>query len=223
MDNMKIYNKVRAVPENAKKTIVAGRLKGMTDINPMWRIQALTEQFGPCGIGWKYVIREKRMEPGANGEIAAFVDIDLFYKLGETWSDPVIGTGGSTFVAKERNGMYTSDECFKMALTDALSVACKALGVGADVYWAAGRSKYSDHPDSSEPTQGLPFPAPASEKPGARIPPESDAPVYCEKCKNRVADYFDGKETIKAAARAERSMEMFGRVLCAVCARKEPQ
>ena len=45
MDNMEIYEKVRSVPENAKRKIEAGRLKGKTDINPMWRIKTLTEQF----------------------------------------------------------------------------------------------------------------------------------------------------------------------------------
>lgn len=139
---LKIYNAVRQVPENAKKLIKGGRLSGMTDINPMWRIKTLTEQFGVCGIGWKYVITDKRLEQGANGEIAAFVDIDLYVKVDGEWSEPIPGTGGSSFVAKERNGMYTSDECFKMALTDALSVACKALGFAADVYWDKDRTKY---------------------------------------------------------------------------------
>jgi molecular chaperone DnaK (HSP70) len=46
------------------------------------------------------------------------------------------------FVAKEKDGPYVNDECFKMALTDAISVACKALGVGADVYWQEDRTKY---------------------------------------------------------------------------------
>lgn len=97
MENMGIYNAVRAVPDNAKKPISAGRLRGMTDINPMWRIQALTNQFGPCGLGWKYVIKDKRMENGANGEIAAFVDIDLYYKVDGEWSEAVPGTGGASF------------------------------------------------------------------------------------------------------------------------------
>ena len=52
MVNMDIYNKFRVVPAEAKKTIAAGKLKGFTDVNPMWRIKMLTEQFGPCGIGW---------------------------------------------------------------------------------------------------------------------------------------------------------------------------
>ena len=85
MSNLKLYNAVRSVPENAKKRITGGRLSGMTDINPMWRIKTLTEQFGICGIGWKYVITDKRLEQGANGEIAAFVDIDLYIKIDDEW------------------------------------------------------------------------------------------------------------------------------------------
>lgn len=143
---MEIYNAVRTVPENAKKPIYAGRLKGMTDINPMWRIQALTEQFGPVGIGWYYKTVRKWVEEGADGVKCAFVDIELYIKHNNEWSMPIEGTGGNSFVAKEKSGLYTSDEAFKMALTDAISVACKALGFGADVYWQAGRSKYNSTP-----------------------------------------------------------------------------
>lgn len=142
MDNLDIYNAVRSVPKEAQKTIAAGRLKGFTDINPVWRIKKLTEQFGPAGIGWKYTITDKRMETGADNTIAAFMDIDLFVKVDGKWSEAIPGTGGSMFVAKEKGGLYTSDECYKMALTDALSVACKALGVGADIYYQNDRDKY---------------------------------------------------------------------------------
>ena len=143
MSNLEIYNEVRSVPKEAQKKIKGGRLSGMTDINPMWRIKQLTETFGPCGIGWKYEITDKRLEEGGNNEIAAFVDIDLYYKKDGEWSEAIPGTGGSTFVAKERKGLHTSDECFKMALTDAISIACKALGFGADIYWDKDTTKYS--------------------------------------------------------------------------------
>ena len=158
MSNLDLYNKFSTVPKEAQKDIKAGRLKGMTDINPMWRIKMLTEQFGICGIGWKYVITDKRILEGANGVVCAFVDIDLFVKVDGVWSEAIAGTGGSTFVAKESSGLYTSDECFKMALTDAISVACKALGMGANVYWQEGRTKYTTKPD--EKNQPKPEPTP---------------------------------------------------------------
>jgi len=149
-DNLTIYNTVRNPPKEALKPIKGGRLSGYTDINPMWRIKALTEQFGVCGIGWKYTITKQWTEQGANGEIAAFTNIDLYIKVSGEWSDAIPGTGGSSFIAKERSGLYTSDECFKMSLTDAISVACKSLGFAADIYWNSDRSKY-DRPEEQKP------------------------------------------------------------------------
>lgn len=147
MANLDLWEKVRAVPPTAIKPIVGGRLKGMSDINPVWRQKELTNQFGMCGIGWKYVITKQWLETGGKDEIAAFVNIDLFIKVNGEWSDAIPGTGGSSFVANERNGPYVSDECFKMALTDAISVSCKALGFGADVYWDKDSTKYNKHHD----------------------------------------------------------------------------
>lgn len=140
--NMATYNAFAEVPDNAKKTIGGGRLKGMTDINPMWRIMMLTERYGPCGTGWKYVITDKQIVPGVDGVICVFMDIDLYVKENGEWSEAIPGTGGSQLVSKESKGLYTNDECFKMALTDAISIACKALGMGANVYWQSGRTKY---------------------------------------------------------------------------------
>lgn len=152
MDNLQYYERFRAVPETAKKKIGGGRLKGMTDINPLWRIKMLTEAFGPCGVGWKAPIRKQWIEPGANGEMMAFCNIELFIKVDGVWSDGIDGTGGAMQVSKERDGLYTDDECFKKAYTDAISVACKMLGVGADVYWDKDRTKYDTLP-SVEPAQ----------------------------------------------------------------------
>ena len=132
-ENLSLYRRCSQPPQEALKTIGAGRLKGYTDINPMWRIMKLTEEFGPCGVGWKYTIDRQWTEPGANNELSAFCNISLFVKIDGGWSEAIPGTGGASFVAKERSGMYTSDECYKMALTDALSVACKALGFGDTV------------------------------------------------------------------------------------------
>jgi hypothetical protein len=141
LENLIIYNQVREVPTSAQKKINGGRMNGKTDINPMWRIKVLTEQFGPCGIGWYYIPVKKWTET-FESETAAFVDIELYVKYDNEWSKPISGTGGSMFVANEKNGPYVSDECYKMATTDAISVACKQLGIGADIYWDADKSKY---------------------------------------------------------------------------------
>lgn len=151
MDNMKLYNDIRQVPQDAQKPFNNGRFKG-TDINPMWRIQTLTEQFGPCGIGWYMEPIRRWSERTDSGEVCAFVELNLYIKHPETgdWSAPIYGIGGSKMVQNEKKGPYINDECFKMATTDAISVACKNLGMGADIYWQSGRTKYSTNPVAQE-------------------------------------------------------------------------
>lgn len=201
MGNMDIYNAVSAVPDSAQKRITGGRLNGMTDINPMWRIRELTELFGPCGIGWKYKIVREWLETASTGEVGAFVDIELQYRitLDADWSEPIPGTGGSRFVAAEKgNNLRASDECYKMALTDAISVACKALGFGADIYWEAGRTKYNADP------------------------PEQDEEYTCAQCGKTIRDgkKKDGS-TWKAGDIALYAQKRYDRQLCFECLKKE--
>ncbi len=148
-ENLKIWDSVSKPPKEALKQITGGRLSGMTDIKPQWRYKAMTEQFGPCGVGWKYTITKEWTEPGSHEQLLCFVNVYVFYKYGEVWSEAVPGSGGSMLVTKETKGLHTSDEGFKMALTDALSVAMSRIGVAAEIYmgnWTG--SKYKDQPQS---------------------------------------------------------------------------
>ncbi len=150
MDNMKLYNELREVPKEATKPIAAGRLKGMTNINPQWRLKKLTEAFGPCGIGWYTEIVKEWTEPATTGEIVTNIIINLYVKQDGEWSKPIVGVGGSKIATKETGGIYVNDEGYKMAYTDAISVACKALGMAADIYYANDRTKY-DLPVEDKP------------------------------------------------------------------------
>jgi hypothetical protein len=137
-DNMQWWDKLKQPPASALKQIQAGRLKGKSDINPQWRYQVLTQLFGPCGVGWKYEIVKTWREEGSDGQVFAFADILLYVReVDNLWSNPIPGSGGSMLIAKESSGLHSNDEAYKMAITDALSVACKMLGVAADIY--AGR------------------------------------------------------------------------------------
>lgn len=206
-DNMKLYNQARKVPAEAKKTIGAGRLKGFTDINPMWRIKRLTEMFGACGVGWWYTIKDKTIiNDERSKQSAAFVDVELYYIDPETGnpSHAIPGTGGSGFVTQEKNGAYMSDECFKMALTDAISVAAKSIGIGADVYYEKDRDKYTfdGTPDAPPPPQTR----------------KDDTLFKCEQCGKVLSSYpgADGKP-VSIRKHAEGSKLKFGKVLCLDC------
>jgi len=146
-DNMRIWNATKRPPTDALRTIKGGRLNGKTDISPQWRYQALTEHFGPCGDGWKYEIKRLWTEQGHDGQVFGFAEIALQVKYNGEWSAPIPGVGGDFMISKEKSGLYANDECFKMAVTDALGVAIKMLGVAADIY--AGKwdgTKYKDGP-----------------------------------------------------------------------------
>jgi len=148
MSNMAIWKDLSTPPDWAKKPIQAGRLKGKTDINPMWRYEAMTFQFGPCGEGWKYTIDNLWKEEVNGGCVLAFAQITLYIKNGDNWGDGIPGIGGNQMVQVEKAGLHSNDECYKMAVTDALSVACKMIGVGADVYKGISDSKYSNNTQS---------------------------------------------------------------------------
>lgn len=142
-ENLKIYEECRSVPQEAQKKIQGGRLNGKTDINPMWRIKKLTEIFGTVGKGWYAPITERWTENGAGGEVTANIRINLFVKYENEWSQPIEGVGGSLLITKESAGLRTDDDAFKKAYTDAISVACKAIGIGADIYWDKDPTKYT--------------------------------------------------------------------------------
>jgi len=150
-DNMRFYEASRSVPEEAQKQFNNGSFSG-TDINPMWRIKKLTEMFGPCGVGWYYEVISERSEAILE-TVMAIVDLNLYIKVDGEWSKPIFGTGGNTLIRTTKTGPKPSDEGYKMALTDALSVACKALGIGADIYFSKDKTKYTQY-TTGEAAQG---------------------------------------------------------------------
>lgn len=154
-ENMELWEALDSPPKWALKVIKGGRMSGKTDINPQWRYQAMTEHFGPCGKGWRFSVEKVWSEEGGDGQKCAFAMIKLEYKTvgKQIWNEPVFGMGGSMMVAQEKGRLYTNDECYKMAITDALGTAMKMIGVAAKVY--AGKwdgTKYADVvPDPKSP------------------------------------------------------------------------
>lgn len=154
--NMTVWNNVRTPPPEALKKILGGRLAGKTDISPQWRYEIMTKVFGACGFGWKYIIEKTWTTEAPNGQIFAFAQVVVFYKSGNSWSEPIQGIGGSMLVVKEKSGLYANDEGYKMAVTDALSVALKMIGVAADIYagkWDGTRYVENTKPANKPPAQ----------------------------------------------------------------------
>lgn len=194
MDNLRFYEMGRSVPTEAQKGFTNGRFSG-TDINPMWRIKKLTEMFGPAGIGWYTGEVKERAE--VHGDVTmAIVDLNLYVKVDGEWSMPIFGTGGNVLLRKGS----PSDEGYKMAYTDALSVACKALGIGADIYFASDKTKYT-----ADDTKGV---------------AEDTKSIRCADCGNVITSWTRGGEVIMDAAEVVRNAQKdYGRPLCLSCIR----
>ena len=178
--SMEKWNKLSRPPASALKEIKGGRLSGKTDISPQWRYKAMTEVYGECGIGWSYSIDRLWLEDGVEGEKVAFAQISLC-----TGDKVIPGIGGSMLIAKEKGGMHTNDEAFKMAVTDALSVAMKMLGVASAIYegmWDG--SKYRDE------RTGLPS-APILPTDGAKTALSLPQIAKVEKVASNVLDMFE--------------------------------
>lgn len=150
MGNLELWEKLHRPPVTALKTIKGGRMSGKTDISPQWRLKIMTEIFGPVGIGWKYTIDKLWTEPGSDDQVCAFANVSIYVKHEGEWSAAIQGNGGSMLIANEKSGPYTSDEAYKMATTDALGVAMKALGVAAEIYLGNfDGSKYKTPPEEA--------------------------------------------------------------------------
>ena len=157
MENNTIYEQLRAVPKEAQKAFDNGKFKG-TDINPMWRIKRLTEVFGACGVGFKWGEPKFSTYQATDGSVSVHCTLALYIKTdsGE-WSEPIWGVGGNTLVRiSVKNGttiVSHSDEGYKMAYTDAQSNAAKQLGMGADIWFAQDKTKYTaqDKAQEAEP------------------------------------------------------------------------
>lgn len=116
-------------PKHTKAFNRAGGFKG-TAIKPMWSYRRMTEEYGPCGVGWGVG------EPSF--KIIEAGDEILVYCIASVWhgtkDNVVYGVGGDKAVAKFSSGIKADDEALKKAFTDGVTNALKLIGVGADVH-----------------------------------------------------------------------------------------
>lgn len=204
--NVRFYKQFMTTPKDAQKAFNNGRFSG-TDLNPMYRIKKLTEVFGPAGFGWwtqnvRYKFVEADITPPDKKtelpikETSVFCELELIIRDPETKevSQPIYGVGGNTYIAQGKYGPRASDEAMKMAYTDAISIACKALGIGHDIWYSNDRTKYTMNSDSAPATK--PEAKPAETKPDVESHTEETAALIDEIAKklSEVAEKMPTKE-----------------------------
>lgn len=146
-DRMRYWNALKRTDPRATKPFTrAGGFRG-TQIDPTWRLQIMTETFGPIGKGWGYEQLEWTI-----AERMVFVCVRVWYRDPETgeqhWTGPQ--WGGTEMIRRRRDGAEApDDECFKMSITDALGKCLLQLGLGADIYMGQfDDSKYREESEA---------------------------------------------------------------------------
>lgn len=140
-ENTKLWDILgRTDPKHTKAFTRGGGFKG-TAIKPMWSYRRMTEEFGPCGIGWGVGEPVFQVVPGADGEVLVYCTASVWYAspmrdINRVDVDrcTVYGVGGDKVINKFSSGLKSDDEAFKKAFTDAVTNALKLIGVGADVH-----------------------------------------------------------------------------------------
>lgn len=117
-------------PKHTKGFKRAGGFSG-TAIKPIYSYRRMTEEYGPCGVGWGVGEPSFQVVPGPEGEVLVYCTVSIWH--GDR-ANIVFGVGGDKAVGKNKYGLSADDEAFKKAFTDAVTNALKLIGVGADVH-----------------------------------------------------------------------------------------
>jgi len=129
-DQMVIWDKLsKTDPKHTKAFSRAGGFKG-TAVKPQWVVMRLTEEFGPCGLGWGINRPEFQVVP-AGAEMMVYCTVSCWHG---TLDNILWGVGGDKVSTSRQSGTFNDDEAFKKAFTDAIMNAFKFLGVAADVH-----------------------------------------------------------------------------------------
>lgn len=175
MSNTRLWDELgRTDPANTKSFKRAGGFSG-TAIKPMWSFKRMTEQFGPCGLGWGVNEPSFQVVNGCDGEVLVYCTVSIWYSEEANSEDggkyrrlnqPVFGVGGDKVVVKQSSGLRSDDEAFKKAYTDAIGNALKLIGVGADVHMGLfDDSKYVNSMRQEFADEPSPKPITTPEKP----------------------------------------------------------
>lgn len=152
--NLALWATLESTDEKYAKSFNRSGFKG-TAINPTWIMKRLTEQFGPVGIGWRFVLENEQYVPGHtmdNGDRSVIHVVrgcleyrpthgsELDKRIADEaapeypWCSTGPQFGQTTFVGSNKNGPFTDEEAPKKSITDCLSKCAVQLGVSADIH-----------------------------------------------------------------------------------------
>lgn len=140
--NKELWQRVCVTDPKAVKPITGKQYQGNSP-KPYWIVERLTEEFGPCGIGWGFTILNERMERLTETDVLHVAVVNFWYVMGDKRGE-LQQIGQTKAVYRTKNGSTMVDEdAPKKSVTDALIKCASYLGFAGDIF--AGRwddSKY---------------------------------------------------------------------------------
>lgn len=139
MDTLALWNRLEPTDPRKTKVFKGKGGFGGTAINGTYVIKCLTEEFGPCGRGWKFVLENERIEDGhtlKSGDKARLhiVRGHLSYMQEGIWYDTSPQFGQTFLVSEFSSGTFTDEEAPKKSITDCIGKCAVLLGIGADIH-----------------------------------------------------------------------------------------
>ena len=161
MTNKALWDRVCITDPKAVKAITGKQYQGNSP-KPYWIVERMTEEFGPCGIGWGFTILSERMERLAENEILHIAVVRLWYVLdGQRGELEQIGQTKAVY-EKLKGGLMIDEDAPKKSVTDALVKCASYIGFAGDIfsgrwddskYVASAREHYANKPDPGEEAQ----------------------------------------------------------------------
>lgn len=154
-DKKALWKRVMVTDPKAVKAITGKQYQGNSP-KPYWIVERLTEEFGPCGLGWGFSIVNERMERLTESEILHVAVVRFWYELdGKRGEVEQIGQTKAVY-AKRDGSLLVDEDAPKKSVTDALVKCASYIGFAGDIF--AGRwddSKYVEsarkHYEADEP------------------------------------------------------------------------
>jgi hypothetical protein len=133
VDNKALWKRAFTTDPRAVKPITGKQYKGNSP-RPYWIIERLTDEFGPCGIGWGFTILGERFERLSETDVLHVATLRLWYVMdGKRGEFEQIGQTKATYKTKD-GGLMVDEDAPKKSVTDALVKCASYLGFAGDIF-----------------------------------------------------------------------------------------
>lgn len=194
MENKELWNRVCVTDPKAVKAITGKQYQGNSP-KPYWIVERLTDEFGPCGIGWGFSILNERMERLSESDVLHVAVVRLWYVLGEKRGElEQIGQTKAVY-AKKDGSLLVDEDAPKKSVTDALVKCASYIGFAGDIF--AGRWDDSKYVNWARAQYAEPPAAPKHSPTDGAVIDETRRSVIVDTAES-IKDHFERDDVIGA-------------------------